>query len=753
MPLEALVERLTFAAGEVSPKLRFRSDLARQQTAVWKCENMVVMPEGGLTRRPGTQFVMPLRSITESGTLVPFRFSTSDVLVLVINNGVIRFISNGGVVPSLAAPYEIGVPWAAADLKNLRYAQSGNVIFFSCDGYQPRVLTRNGSDTNWTLSLYQTTGGPTDVQNLTSAITIQASGVSGGVNLTGVGTNWDAGLINGVFRLDMANLNDVPIWVADDVAGVVLNQQRQFQGNVYQNFGVSGTPADAGPTPPTHINGQASYQIAAGGSVSWLFVNPGYGYVRITGVSSPTAATADVIQPAGADVNSWRLPSDVVSGGTYRWHPPAWSADAGWPNRVILFDDRLVWARTNQAWLTTNDNFYDFDQQATDASSIAIRLVADDGSLINVEWMMQNGLIVVGGHDGEYLVRGPSTYDPLTPSNIRAVPDKTKGSCPQIPARAEGGTLFLSRDRRRLHHIAFDPLTERTTIRELTIYARHALRGLGQRVVWQADPNGVSWVYCQDGSLVSVTFNLEQNLVGVARHPLQNGFVEDICAIQSADDTTTQICLIVRRVINGVTTRYVELLQPYFEMDVEIADASGAWYLDCALSYSGAPISYIGNLQHLIGEVVYAHADGCMQGPFTVLPNGSITLGVAASNIVVGKLIPWTVRTLPFAVGTPRGTSRGSRGQAHEVKLDVVNAAGGQIQVNPQSDEPSAPEALFDYGANAYGAPVPLFTGMLRKEAIPSEADNLVVVELTGLDTMPFTLTGISPAVQVEEQP
>jgi hypothetical protein len=114
MPLEALVERLTFAAGEVSPKLRFRSDLARQQTAVWKCENMVVMPEGGLTRRPGTQFVMPLRSITESGTLVPFRFSTSDVLVLVINNGVIRFISNGGVVPSLAAPYEIGVPWAAA---------------------------------------------------------------------------------------------------------------------------------------------------------------------------------------------------------------------------------------------------------------------------------------------------------------------------------------------------------------------------------------------------------------------------------------------------------------------------------------------------------------------------------------------------------------------------------------------------------------------------------------------------------------
>ncbi len=743
--MEALVERVTFAAGEVSPVLRSRSDLAKTQTALWYSRNMVVLPEGGITRRPGTVFIAPLKDVTQIGLLIPFRFATNDVLLLAFNAGYMMVIANGGVVMSGAAPYYLAIPYMAADLPNLRFAQSGNDVFLACDGHRPQVLVRNGSDSAWTLSPYASTGGPVDVQNLNTGITIQASAATGaGITLTGTGTAWDAGLIGSVFKLAAANISDVPIWVADGTVSV--GSLQQYQGNVYQCTAVSGT-SGPGPTPPTHLDGSISYATGTG-SITWEFINPGYGYVTITAVASATSATATVTLPTGA--TTWQLPADCVSGATYRWSPPLWSADVGYPDRVMCYDDRLIWAKGNQFYFTTNDNFYDFDQNATDTSAIVGQLISDDGALIEIEWMMQNGVVLVGGHDGEILLFGSDVYAPLTAATLVTVPDTRKGSCPQIPQRAEGGTLFLSRDRKRLYHIIFSPLTQRVSVREVTLFARHALAPLAVRIAWQQDPNQVAWIICQDGSLVSVTFDVEQNISGVCLHPLTNGFVEDIAAIQSEDDTTTQVYLIVRRVINGVTQRYIEMIQPYFNVATTAADASGAWFVDCGGQYSGAPATVIGGLSYLAGQIVNAHADGaCFTGLMVDPVLGHITLPTAHANVVVGLPVNWLAQTLPIDLNTQKGSTRGARKRASEVILDLVNSAGGQIQVNPQGEEPEGPDDLELTGAMNYGAAVPLFTGTMRVD-VGSETEDTCVVALSGSDTMPFTLTGVSAAVIVE---
>ena len=76
-----------FSTGELDPLLRARVDLAAYANALEEATNVVIQPQGGARRRPGTKYVVDLpNSSTPSagnGTrLVPFEFSTSDSYML-----------------------------------------------------------------------------------------------------------------------------------------------------------------------------------------------------------------------------------------------------------------------------------------------------------------------------------------------------------------------------------------------------------------------------------------------------------------------------------------------------------------------------------------------------------------------------------------------------------------------------------------------------------------------------------------------
>ena len=67
------------------------------------------------------------------------------------------------------------------------------------------------------------------------------------------------------------------------------------------------------------------------------------------------------------------------------------------------------------------------------------------------------------------------------------------------------------------------------------------------------------------------------------------------------NEDETAVYFIVRRTVGGQTRRYVERL--HTRVFATIADA---WFLDCALQYSGAPATVISGLWHLAGEPVWA---------------------------------------------------------------------------------------------------------------------------------------------------
>ncbi|HCE23298.1 MAG TPA: hypothetical protein DF282_12430, partial [Hyphomonas sp.] len=56
-----LLSQFGFDGGEVSPKFAGNSDLERYQRSLALCENIIVLPQGILTRRPGTRFIAEVK--------------------------------------------------------------------------------------------------------------------------------------------------------------------------------------------------------------------------------------------------------------------------------------------------------------------------------------------------------------------------------------------------------------------------------------------------------------------------------------------------------------------------------------------------------------------------------------------------------------------------------------------------------------------------------------------------------------------
>lgn len=354
---------------------------------------------------------------------------------------------------------------------------------------------------------------------------------------------------------------------------------RRYNGKVYEAVKTTGS---VGLWPPTHDQGD--FSSGPDGTI-WRYRHGAYGFARITAVASATSASATVLKT---------LPDSVVQQPTYRFWPPAWSPREGWPDRIASgHDGRLIFGRKDELWITRPSDInslevLDITGDAADPdSAIAVRIRPRKSELPWIEWILSAGVVILGLRDSERVMRAPQLFDPLTIDKLRALPGSKEGSAAHDPADVDDGIVIIGRSRRRLHFVDFDSLSERMTAAEVTKYARHILAGKASSMAWQRDPNRVLWIACQDGSLIGLTFMPEDKVVAFHRHPMTNGFVEWVASVPSADESEDQVYFGVRRTINGATRRYVELLQPFFvPLNSDQPDASGAWFVDCALPFA-----------------------------------------------------------------------------------------------------------------------------------------------------------------------
>ena len=87
-----------FTAGELSPRLDGRNDLAKYSAGCATVENMVIYPHGAAARRPGTQYVAEVKTSANSTRIIPFEFNTEQTYVLELGNLYMRFYRNNGQI-------------------------------------------------------------------------------------------------------------------------------------------------------------------------------------------------------------------------------------------------------------------------------------------------------------------------------------------------------------------------------------------------------------------------------------------------------------------------------------------------------------------------------------------------------------------------------------------------------------------------------------------------------------------------------
>lgn len=140
----------SFAGGELSPEMFGRIDDVKFQTGAAKVRNFIVTPQGPAENRPGFAYVREVKDSSKKTRLIPFTYSNEQTLVIELGAGYFRFHTMGATVMSGGVPYEIANPYAEADLFDIHYVQSADVMTLVHPKYAPRELRRLGA-TNWTL--------------------------------------------------------------------------------------------------------------------------------------------------------------------------------------------------------------------------------------------------------------------------------------------------------------------------------------------------------------------------------------------------------------------------------------------------------------------------------------------------------------------------------------------------------------------------------------------------------------------------
>ena len=296
-----------FNAGELSPRLEGRVDLAKYGAGCAKLQNFLPLVQGGALKRSGTRFVREVKTSTLATRLIAFEFGTTQAYILEFGNLYMRVYWNGGIVLDGAGPAvdETVTPYATADLEALQVAQSADVLYVAHPDHAPRKIERRGHDV-WTITTIDFEWQPFSPENVDQNTGASASAATGtGITLTSGGGNFTSDMVGGYFKLRELIGSVHGKWESfsantdwDSAGAIVAGDTRYWEGNVYEltDKGISDT---SGTSPPIHDVG-----IVADERWKWEFLHPGSGYVQITAFTDAFRVTADVVK---------RLPASVAN--------------------------------------------------------------------------------------------------------------------------------------------------------------------------------------------------------------------------------------------------------------------------------------------------------------------------------------------------------------------------------------------------------------------------------------------------------
>ena len=649
-----------------------------------------------------------------------------------------------------------------ANLKRLRWYQSGDQMFMAREKRAPSILERR-SRVSFSHVIYRPEDGPFSADVTVKQVKLRVDVTEGNGHIFADRPFFRAGHLNALFEVFNQNYNQTFTLGASNaytdpmrVTGtcfiqndqlfserwIVTNYQGFYDGSAYHmvsrddpdgGYKVKGDPYAANMGRNTFTKNNASINksekttdfITDNNAINFhkfgfrdgtyrsgsLTVNQQYpwgggkGRCRITRVVSSTECEIEVLKPF---FNSTF--SDF-------WKEGEWSDYRGWPTAVGITESRLFWAKGDQMYGSVSDNYVSHDIEANDSGDSAAisRSVSTTGTVDNIRFILPMSRLVVGTEGSISSIRSSSFDEPLTGGAFTPRPATTHGTSPDVqPCRLDARAIYAHRSETRLMEFSYSPQVQDYQARDLNLLNDEILEGV-DAIAIQRQPDTRVHAIRPDGTVAMfMTDFLEE--VDCWSTVETDGVIEDVAVLPAKGEDA--VYYIVRRTTADGTRRYLE------KWAREKEGRGGLVGGDCFVRSPSAADAF----RHLEGKHVVALrgdevlADGSEYKPYGTISNGRLMLDGAAvvvsADLKVGLPYRARYKSPKLAYGGRIGTALLQKKAVKSFGFALAHAHRKALRYGPdfglmdpmptiEGDEIQAEDAVY----TVYDAPMGMWGG------------------------------------------
>lgn len=628
-----------FSVGEIDPLLRGRTDLQQYQNSLEEATNVVVQPQGGISRRDGLEFIFNFGSTFTAFKVIPFEFSVNDSYLLVFVVGRIYVFKNSirqyiGTVGYIAAS-----DITAAMLDELEYTQAVDTLILCHEDLQTKRLVRN-SDTSWTFENLPITNTPQYAYALdehSPDFDITPSATSGNITITASSVTTDNGTAQagGASTITLKSStnyssDDAPngMWVTL-TSGTGSGQERYISDYVASTKVATVYPAWT--TQPDATTGYKVEAFAASAVGNYAQVTNTFGRVKYIEFSSATVMKALVEVPF--------FDTSAVAAGNWIGefgYEDVWSSTRGWPRSATFHEGRLYFggskSRLNTVWGSRVIDYFNFGAGTG---------LADESVEATINTNQLNAIVnIVSGADlrifttgGEFIVV-QSEDNPITPSSFLVRPQTRLGSKAGVPIEdLNGATIFVQREGKAINAFQFGSDTRSYQVQNISLLSSHLLNTPVDIAVRRSsstdEADRLFVVNSGDGSMAVYSILTGQNVIAPSKFTTDGEFIAVAVELST-------VYAIVKRTINSANVYYLESFNSSFTLDSAV---------------SGGAITTV-QLPHLRGETVNIIRDGISESAKTVSLDSKQIVFQVENDSVSGTGFPSVLNLRATFTGT-----------------------------------------------------------------------------------------------------
>ena len=382
-------------------------------------------------------------------------------------------------------------------------------------------------------------------------------------------------------------------------------------------------------------------------------------------------------------VNTWLGSTQRFGGNTKFFSFGSFSGGNGYPRSVAMHEQRLCFGGTssqpNTIWCSQIDNFENFKTGVTASDAVQFTLAASEGNRIN--WMYSQSQLLIGTSGDEWTIGSADSSASLSATNVQASRQSSYGSKYMRAALVNDVLLFVQRNGRKVRELVYELNKDGWVAPDLTLLAEHITSGEIVEVAYQQQPDAVLWCVRGDGTLIAMTYERDQKVVGWHRHVIaDNADVESVATIYG-NGTEDEVWMAVKRTVSGQTYRTIERFPLLWRKYLDEETAASWRYLDGWSAFtSGAANRTISLLDRFNGKTVTVVQEG--QSPITrTVASGAITVPAASAGYV-GLPYTSTLTPMKLDMDLEDGSSQGRKKRIHKIIARLYKSRGGEISTN-----------------------------------------------------------------------